>query len=91
MRNIGFVIVVLVIVIVFGMMLSYVVRPAKAGEMTFPQHQESFHSVGQLDDTTWIKHDDKRHATCYVYYYKQISTSAVGGISCVPDSQLNQP
>ena len=64
---------------------------ANAGEMTYPPHQqESFHSIGQLDSTTWIKHDDARGATCYVYYYQPIPGRefSVGGISCIPDGQL---
>ena len=48
--------------------------------------------LGQPDGTTWIKHDNDRGVTCYVFYYENPMRSgiAAGGISCVPDSQLQK-
>lgn len=50
--------------------------------------------LGQLDGTTWVKHDNARHVTCWVYSYSQDvgtgSARAEGGISCLPDSVLGE-
>lgn len=40
-------------------------------------------SAGQLPRGITVFHDDERGATCWVY-----GLSAPGGISCIPDSQL---
>ena len=48
-----------------------------------------FHLVEQPDPTTWIKHDDRRGVTCYVYFYDIGGPAGgVGGISCLPDTAL---
>lgn len=43
-------------------------------------------SAEQLTRSVEVIHDDKRAVTCWVYadYYR----GGIGGISCIPDSQL---
>ena len=57
-----------------------------------PANNPNFTLVGQPDGTTWIKHDNERGVTCYVFYYENTLRTgiAAGGISCIPDSQLKK-
>jgi hypothetical protein len=57
-----------------------------------PTSSPNFKIVKQLDDTTWLKRDSERGVICYVYYFHttQSGTQDVGGISCLPESQLKK-
>lgn len=52
-----------------------------------------FENLGQLDGTTWVKHDPVRHVTCWEFYYERyVSVSfgySAGGISCLPDKEVS--
>jgi len=64
---------------------------ASAGPPSLPP---AFENLGQIDGTTWIKHDTARHVTCWEFYYQNDYGShpyAAGGISCLPDRELLDP
>lgn len=59
-----------------------------------PAPPPAISNLGQLDGTTWVKHDNVRSVTCWVYSYEdtmRASTPLSGGISCIPDWLLTKP
>lgn len=59
-----------------------------------PPPPPAFENLGQIDGTTWIKHDTARHVTCWEFYYQNdygTRPFAAGGISCLPDRELLDP
>lgn len=54
----------------------------------------AFVNEGQLDGTTWVKHDTIHHVTCWEFYYEHWFTNSgmamAGGISCLPDQQVTR-
>ena len=68
----------------------------KTGELVF-QPPPVFEMVGQIDGTTWVKHDRIRHVTCWEFFYVSEGASPsypralAGGISCLPDKQIVDP
>lgn len=69
-------------------------QSAGASSPPVPERPPPMSDLGQLDGTTWVKHDNVRNVTCWVYSYEvplRMYEPHEGGISCLPDWLLQKP
>lgn len=80
------------VLLLLSVMMGIILLSPKATEaQAQPQYLPGYTFAGKLNDTTWLYHDEVRGITCYLYSFTDTShspTTAQGGLSCVPDSQL---